>query len=153
MAVRPNNFTAKTAKGKAATVNALVYPGPGNHRGTGVTREALSKSRLASEWLREFYRANPKRLKKLMMSAIAHAEAGHARFAEIILDRLEGPVKREDAPGDTYNFNFISDAERERAKGIVDDILAMDAKTITLPELPEEIHVSDESADSGSNPS
>ncbi len=75
------------------------------------------------------------------MVCIEYAEAGHARFAELILDRLEGPVKHEPSPV-TNNFIF-SEADRQRAESIVDDILAMDARTITIPQLPEAVHDSE----------
>lgn len=117
------------------------WPGRGgNPDGKGNSKLARDGRKLFSEVLRQIYsgKGGPKKLKKLAMVCIEYAEAGHARFAELILDRLEGPVKHEPASV-TNNFIF-SEADRQRAESIVDDILAMDARTITLPQLPEEIN-------------
>lgn len=140
--VRKNSYTSLSPELKAKRSRDLRngnpnWPGRGGNPKGGPGKAALDRRKLFSEVLRQIYteKLGPKRLKKLAMVCIKYAEAGHARFAELILDRLEGPVKHEPASV-TNNFIF-SEADRQRAESIVDDILAMDARTITLPQLPE----------------
>ena len=113
------------------------WPGRGGNP-KGPPKGLVERKKLFSEVLREIYtgKGGPKRLKKLAEVCIRYAEKGHARFAELILDRLEGPVKHE--PSTVNNLNIFSEADRQRAISVVDDILAMDRKTITLPQLPQE---------------
>jgi hypothetical protein len=98
----------------------------------------VKKRKIASDWLIGFYHSNPHRLKKLMMRLVNEAEAGkNIRFLEIAINLLEGPAK-ETGVGDTYNFNFLSDGERQRAQESVKRINALKAivkKSITV--LPE----------------
>ena len=112
------------------------WPGRGGNP-KGPPKGLVERKKLFSEVLREIYtgKGGPKRLKKLAEVCIRYAEKGHARFAELILDRLEGPVKHE--PSTVNNLNIFSEADRQRAISVVDDILAMDRKTITLPQLQE----------------
>lgn len=143
MTVPKNSFTATSPENKAKLTNGLRngnpnWPGRGGNpdrKNTG--RAALERKKLFSDFLHEFYTANPERLKKLVKKADEYAMKGHARFLELIIDRLEGPVKISEAPT-TFNFNFLSDGDRQRAIDSVRRIAGMDAKTITLPQLPEE---------------
>jgi hypothetical protein len=135
----------RSIEGEKKVTNGLRLHGNPNWPGRGgnpkgYTKDMRKNAKLFSEVLREIYtgKGGRKKLKKLAAVCIEYAEAGHARFAELILDRLEGPVKHEPASV-TNNFIF-SEADRQRAISVVDDILAMDKKTITLPQLPEEIH-------------
>ena len=69
------------------------------------------------------------------MRLVNEAETGkNIRFLEIAINLLEGPAK-EQGVGDTYNFNFLSDGERQRAQDSVKRIRAMVKKTINV--LPE----------------
>jgi hypothetical protein len=142
--VRNNSFTSLSVEDKAKRINQLRNGNPnwkagksGNPKGAP-TKAINDRKKLFSEVLREIYtgKGGPKRLKKLAIVCIEYAEAGHARFAELILDRLEGPVKHE--PSVVNNLNIFSEADRQRAISVVDDILAMDAKTIVLPQLSQE---------------
>jgi len=138
-----NTFTAKSPQAKANSVNALRSgnpnwtPGrPGNPDNKNVSSAASKRRKLFTEFLNEFYHANPAQMKKLVLKCHKYAMDGHARFAELIIDRLEGPVKHDLAgAGTTFNFNFLSDVDRQRALESVDRIKAM---TITLPTLPQE---------------
>jgi len=92
------------------------------------------RRRIASDWLIDFYTARPARLKKMLMRLVHEAESGkNIRYMEIVLNLLEGPAK--EAGDVNFNFNFLSDSERQRAQGSIDRINAM-RKAITL--LPEE---------------
>ncbi len=147
--VRPNSFTSLSPELKAKRSRDLRngnpnWPGRGGNP-KGSSKGMIERKKLFSEVLHDIYagKGGRKKLKKLAQVCIEYAEAGHARFAELILDRLEGPVKHEPASV-TNNFIF-SEADRQRAESIVDDILAMDARTITLPQLPEETNGTDDS--------
>lgn len=106
----------------------------------------LKKRKLASEWLIRFYHANPKRLDKLLRMLVRRAEEGkYIRFLEILINLLEGPTKDGTGTGDTYNFNFISEGERQRAQDSVKRIMAMRQKTITL--IPEKKNAPSEQQD------
>jgi predicted component of type VI protein secretion system len=92
------------------------------------------RRRLASDWLVGFYNARPKRLAKLLMRLVREAESGkNTRYLEILLNLLEGPSK--EGNDTTFNFNFLSDGDRQRAEESVKRIQAMRQKSITL--LPE----------------
>jgi hypothetical protein len=139
-----NTFTAKSPQSKANSVNNLRNgnpnwtPGrPGNPDNKNNSSAASKRRKLFTEFLNEFYHANPAQMKKLVLKCHKYAMDGHARFAELIIDRLEGPVKHDLAgQGTTFNFNFVSDVDRQRALESVDRIKAM---TITVPALPEPV--------------
>src|SRR5262245_20935798 len=123
--------TNNLRRGRADWTPGCPSPNP-----TGWNGQLTGKRRkIASDWLVAFYNANPKRLKKLLLRLVNEAERGkNIRYAELIIQLLEGPAK-DPGTGDTYNFNFLSEGERQRAVESVERIRAMRKPVITL--LPE----------------
>lgn len=116
--------------------NPNWYPGmpSATPRGNPDLNESKKRRKIASDWLISFYNAHPARLKRLLMRLVEEAEKGkNIRYAEIVINLLEGPAK-EQGTGDTYNFNFLSDAERLKAQDSVKRIKAMKRAITVLPE-------------------
>ena len=114
-------------RGYTKAINTLRLNGNPNWPGRGgggekfkPTREGLRKRKIFSEWLTDFYSANPKRLKKVMEQAILRAERGESRFLELIVQLVEGPIKQE--VDHTHAHFVVSEAERERALHAVEEI-------------------------------
>lgn len=102
---------------------------------TGGPNYASRGKKIFSSYLVEFFESHPAKRKKLLMKAIEYAEKGNARFLELIITLVEGPIKDKEPSGNTYNFNFMSEGDRERALSSVDRIKRM---AQSIPVLPEE---------------
>ena len=111
--------------------------GPGGDTTSRQSAELRRSRKIFSTFLIDFYEAHPARKKKLMMKAIEYAEKGSARFLELIITLVEGPLKGEPT-GDTYNFNFLSEGDRRRAIESVERIKALAESIPVLPEKTNE---------------
>jgi hypothetical protein len=116
-------------------------PGQSGNPAGGRPRKVLERRKIFSEWLIDFYTSKPARLNRLMKKAVHFAEKGHPRFLELIINLVEGPLK-EPAQGDTtYNFNFLSQAEKERITGSIIKIKGMVTATrLAAGETQEQDH-------------
>lgn len=99
------------------------------------TKKERENRKLFKEVLNDIFTADPKRLRKLALRAIEFAEKGHAQFLTLILDRLDGPVLKELAPGSVTNNMFFSDNERQRALSEIEFIKNLKVVTVS-PALP-----------------
>lgn len=120
----------------SSSINLRLHGNPNPSTAIRSTPARAKRDKLFSRFLEEFYTASPHKLKALVQRCHDHATKGHARFAELIIDRLEGPVKHEVEHSGVIG-HVVTEAERERALRLVDELKAMDEKTIEVKALPE----------------
>lgn len=139
MRVPKNRFAAKSPEAKRNTLKGLSTP-PGFKPGECGNPNAavlIARKKLFTDYLNEFYAADPRKLQALIARAHMYAMQGHARFLELILDRLEGPVRRDAPSGGNHLHLHLSDSEKSEARESILRIASMGVIDVTPQEKQE----------------
>lgn len=87
------------------------------------------------EAINAFYEANPRQLDLLIIKAHRHALQGDAKFWEMLVDRIDGPLRQQiEHIGEITHI--VSDADRVRAQEAVERIKLLEAEVVDV--VPEE---------------
>jgi hypothetical protein len=89
------------------------------------------RHKLVKEAINLFYANNPRQLELLILKAHRHALQGNARYWEMIVDRIDGPIKHQiEHIGEITHI--VSDADRSRAQEAVERIRALQDEVIDV---------------------